>query len=238
MKRVNRKKIATALAILSLPLLTSCGGSNNPPPGAGGVGGINNGLLGPGGCMPINTPQIGFQGQNVQFGIYNIRAGRVPYVGDFGQVVIGAGGMGGPYQRTGSDGTLSINVQQTPQMNPQYPNTGYPNTGYPSTTTGFNGPVNITGYLSINQLVQNDIIRQFGGYSGLNAPLPNYPNTGYPNTGYPNTGYPNTGYPNGQMQLPCVSSIAIDVGNYHGMLYGGKVYLYLNNTQHGYTMFF
>ena len=34
-------------------------------------------------------------------------------------------------------------------------------------------------------------------------------------------------------QVPCVSGVAFNLGNYNGTLYGGFVWLYINGTQHG-----
>jgi hypothetical protein len=44
--------------------------------------------------------------------------------------------------------------------------------------------------------------------------------------------------PTAPTQQVCVSGISMNVGHYYNTIYGGNVYLYLNNTQHGYVLYF
>jgi hypothetical protein len=41
----------------------------------------------------------------------------------------------------------------------------------------------------------------------------------------------------GQKEV-CASGIALDIGHEQAMVYGGKVYLYLNGTNQGYILYF
>lgn len=214
MKGKKLKRIASALAIICIPLLEGCGKSNSTPlPGTGVAGGV----FGGGACIPVNAPQIPFTGTNIYFSSVNIRGGIIPGKGTEGQVVLGGTAIGGPYQRSGVDGVISMNIIP---MQGMYPPT-YPNTGTP---TGNIAPTraNATGFITISSATQQDILYKFGGTGtvGYNPYLPG--------------AAPQPMAPN----YPCISAIAIDVGHYYNTIYGGNVFVYLNNTQHGYALYF
>lgn len=92
--RINKKKVATVLAISGLALLTGCGSSSNN----GSVSGVPGAVVGAGGCIPITSlasnMAIGFTATgmyagNPQSGDMRVLAGQIPY-GD--QDTSGAGG--------------------------------------------------------------------------------------------------------------------------------------------------
>jgi hypothetical protein len=223
------KRFATALAILSAAaVLTGCGKSNpnDVPPVGGFPGGIPPG---PNGCVPLNAyggayggqaGMIGFNAMNIYWDGRNILAGQVPYKTASGQVMIGAGGTGGPYTRSGVDGVLSMQITQTPTYGGYQPQ---PYSGTTGATTA-----NATGYVQISSAALQDLMNQYGGgmYGGGYQPYNPYQPGGMPQPG---------------MYQPqtCVSGLAIE-GQWapSSGFYGTWVYVYLNNTQHGYRLYF
>lgn len=194
------------------------------------------GGIGGGGCVPISS-QIPFAVQGAYFDWANIVAGQVPMSGaNAGQVITGAGGMGGYGQQfmgQGSDGAIQMNL--TPGAYANMPYAGYPNqsmfgpqNGYPYSGSyapyGYGGVsqgnnlVSGTGVLQLSSLVIQDILYKV-------------------QTGQIQIGLANNGYPIQPQQI-CVSAIAMNVGHYYNLVYGGQVYLYLNGTAHGYVMQF
>lgn len=216
MKVKKISPIAFALAITCIPALGGCGKSNS---GSGTIGSYPGAIgSGIGGCVPINAPQIPFTANNIYFSSVNIRAGMIPGSGAVGQVIVGGAAVGGPYQRSGVDGVISMSITPTSSM---YPTT-YPSiSAYPTTGTN-TGPTiaSASGFVTISTITQQDILYKFNGTSGYNTYLPGV--------------VPQTMATN----YPCVSGIAIDVGHYYNTIYGGRVYLYLNNSQHGYALYF
>jgi hypothetical protein len=257
------KRIATALAIAGVSaVLVGCGSSNNTVPAVlpgstiPGIGGLPGG----GGCVPITQP-IPFTGQNIYFSYSSIVGGYVPGASQpIGQVVIGGAVAGGQFTRDAVDMYIAMNVipaQMTygGQYPPGYPGSIYPGgaqyptvpPGYQYPTTsgipGYNqyagfgqtpGAANVQGMIQIKPATQQEIMLQFGGGYGGYGTIPGVPGQpGYPSyPGYPTTGVPGQ-YPGAYGQVPCVSSVAFNLGNYDGILYGGFVWLYLNGTQHG-----
>jgi hypothetical protein len=208
MKRKKLSPILGTLAIASTLLVAGCGKSNtssssyNPIPGTIGTGSLGR-------CVPINSSQIPFTASNIYFSSVNIRAGIIPGSGTIGQVLVGGSATGGPYQRSGVDGVLSMSISPIASV-------------YPTTTpiSGVNtGPTvaSASGFISISVATQRDIVYKFSNLSGYNP--------------YATGSTTVTNY-------PCVSGIAIDVGHYYNTIYGGNAYLYLNNSQHGYSLYF
>lgn len=252
------RRLATALAIAGVSaVLVGCGSSNNTTPAvipgttvptAGGV------LPGGGSCAPITGP-IPFTGQGIYFSYTSIVGGYVPGSAQpIGQVVVGGAATGGQFSRNAVDVNISMNVIPAGMSYggtypPGYPNSIYPGTiptgyQYPTTSgiTGYPGyagfgqspgTASVQGVLTINPADQQAIMLQFG--SGSYGTIPGYPGT-YPGSNpgtYPSTypgAYPGTG---AYGQVPCVSGVAFNLGNYNGILFGGYVWLYLNGTQHG-----
>jgi len=240
MIRANQKKkkrLVLALTVAStLALLTGCGtGSSTGPYPPGGVPQPLPGL--PAGCAPITSP-VGFTASNIYFSWSSVIGGILPNNGQsVGQVIVGGAAAGGPYQRSGVDGSISMNITPMNTAQPTY-GTSYSTGYYGGTATQ---TANATGIVTISPQVQQQIMMAYGGTSGSYYPTygTSYP-TSYPST-YPST-YPGT-MPMTQMptmggQQVCVSGIAFNLGHYGTTLYGGNVFLYLNGTQRGYALYF
>jgi len=242
MKTQKNMRIALTLAIAAFgSLVTGCGSSNGTNVGQNG-GRLGTGGL-PGGCIPM-AQQIGFNGTGVRFDWANIVGGAVPNSAPVGQITVTAGAAGGPYSRSGVDGTISLNAQQLGQAgNPQtgYPQTGYPQTGYPQQQSS---TANIQGFVQISPQTQSDIIFQVQsgripiGNMGGGTTVPQLPQPGMPGYNPYQPQQPYNPYQPQQQTQVCVSGIAINVGHYYNTIYGGNVYLYLNGTQRGYVLYF
>src|SRR5690242_15746492 len=98
MNRAKERRLATALAIVASAALAGCGSSKSPVPP---VGAPFPGQPLPGGygaCIPLTNGQLGFSATGIYWDGRNLHAGLIPgYTQTFGQVVVGAGGAGGPY---------------------------------------------------------------------------------------------------------------------------------------------
>lgn len=206
MKKVKSSKVAIALALASIPLLVGCGkGSSSNPTGY--IPGTIYG--GPGGCIPVNTAQIPFTGTNVNYSGQGLIAGQLPSGQSAGQMALGGGIAGGQFHGQSVDGTLMVTLNGGAPVQGPYPGYG-------------GGNSNITGYVTISQMTQQDIMFQMGG-GGYN-PYPIYPQP-----------YP-TQQP--QQQQACISGIAISGSIYQNTFYNTNVYLYMNGTTHGYALYF
>lgn len=260
MKRSRNYRIALALAVLSAPVLAGCGsGRGNGVTGTGGgLGGWNNGYYwGNGTCVPINMP-VGFSLNNVYADSANIVGGNFPYSGQaVGQVIVGQQGTlsGLPgagmsmNPRTTFDGTLQLslmtqNQQWTPyQSYPQY--TFTQNQYY--NNYGQNTKLAIgSGVMQISQQTQQEIYYrvqmgeiQLAGYNWNGNPYGGIPG-GFNPWSQPGYGQPGYAVPGNYAmnQQICVSNIALNLGRWGNMLYGGKAYVYLNNTNHGIVLNF
>lgn len=232
MKNQSYKRIAAALAILlSGPLLTGCGSSEPDAPVAAAPAPVTPGGFGPGMCVPISS-QIGFSGTNVYFDSANIYGGMVPGMQAIGQMTVGTGGAGGPLMRSGVDGTISMNVTntQTAGVAPGTPGM-MPGMTMMGTGTG-SGMVSVTGFVQISPQTQQDIMYQ--------AQIGRIPVGGVGYAGMVPGAMPQPGVMPG-MAAPtqlCVSGIAMNLGHYYNTIHSGHVYLYMNNTQHGYKLYF
>lgn len=219
MKRAKQKSKRLTLMSLVLGtsvLLTGCGsaGSGN------GVGGIGNGLYpgSPGICVPV-TQQIPFTGNNIRFDSANIMANP-------DQIVVGGQPVPGQYvNKYFYEGTMRLNKIGTAGGYGTQPGYGY-------TAPAATQYANVQGYIQLTSAtleklryeIQIGKIR-IGNYGYTNTPTPTYPG-GYTGGYYPNQP---TG---GVMDLSqvCVSDIAINAGVYGTIIYGARVYLFLNNT--------
>ena len=227
MIKLNSKSGAIAMAIASFSAFAS--GCGSAPVAVAPIGAILPVVAGFGQCMPL-TQSIPFQAMNLSTDNFqSVYAGNVPYVdtfvrggGQFGQVVASPAGAIGT-----APGVVGVRTIQTMANRPD--GSVVMNIA-PTARTG-NGLITLSAAkLSI-----------IYGLYGLN-----YPNVRTPYTGsVPSYGFPSLGMTFNtpamtpaqiQAQSPCVSGIAISlsfallVGNY---ISGGRVYLYLNNTQHG-----
>ena len=259
MKHERSQRIAVVLAAaLSALALGGCGSSpSNPAPGVPGtVGGVAGGTYGVGSCVPL-TANIPFTGTGVSMNWNTIAAGNIPGSQAYGQMYVGGTATSGQYGRISpEEGTLSLNI--TPAGYPTGGYGGYPNQGQPN---NYSGPANMTGSLQLTpakiQIIQSMVasgqipVGNTGGYpSGYGQPGYGQPGYGQPGYGQPGYGQPGYGVTNGQI---CVSGIALMLNysnNSNQQLYGpfqkvlsgsfpgAGVYLYLNNTQHGYQLQF
>ncbi len=219
MKRARKSKFALVVTLIVAALLVGCGKSDPMGETAPTVPGVNAGVPGTGSgiCVPINQP-IPFTGSQIYFDWANIMGGQLPYGQGVGQMVIGGGATGGPYQRSGVDGAISMNITPVTGTAPQYQQYPTAPSFWNPTQTWNSQPgydqnsktANATGMIQISQQTQQDIMYNFGGgaYTGTTQ------------------------------SMPCVSGIAMNVGHYYTTIYGGNVYLYLNNTTSGYILYF
>lgn len=235
---VMRRSLFPLVASLAatLFLFTGCGSDSNSS--------LNDPLnpynqLSYRGCVQLNYP-LSFTGYGT-FTSSKIQAGRIPSTsGSYGQTIgyltLGGGTAlqtTGAYSRSGTDGTINVNINQSGYGTGVVPQTGGGAYPYPAGVNTPNG-AQITGNISISQNTIQDIVYQFGGNNSYNP----YPvATPYAGNGYtPNT-YPYSGGGYGY-NSPCVSEIAIDVQHYNNVIHSGFVYLYINNSGHGYTLYF
>ncbi len=256
MKRSIQERIAIALAALAIPVLVGgCGKkdagsttSNNTQPGyyygPNGSPYIN----GTGGCIPLSNlmsgQPIGFQINGAYFSGVSLVGGYMPRTGQsVGQVAIGGGGSGGPYSRTGVDGSLSMNIQAGGiAYGSNYPYTNYNNQPYMN-YGGYQSPTQATatGVLQISQATLQDMLYQSGGqyanYWGGSQPYGTIPGS-FPNNSFYPGPFQQYGYGNGNASQVCVSGLSFDLGVYQQTFYGGYVYVFLNNTSHGYALYF
>lgn len=233
MKRLKKNSVAIALAAASLPLLMGCGSQNGSGSSIGYIPGSVVG--GVGSCIPVNAygtnAQIPFTGSNAQFTPLSIRAGKIPssatnepYAGQtFGTTVMGGSVTGGPYQKSNMSGdTISMNIQPGAYAQPYQP---YPTTypTYPTTYPTQTSNAAINGFVTLGSGKLQEIAYFFGNggyqqpYSPYNpyAPMPTMPQS-----------------------TACISGIAMNLGVQNSQLFGGNVYLYLNNSQNGVSIWF
>jgi hypothetical protein len=210
---MKTNRLAVALAISAIPLLTGCGSSGNSSgdiPASGYTtqctpsGCIQVPING--GCIPLSQP-IYFAGSNTQ--IYYpgvIQAGQIPYGGTYGTMSVSASAI------SSSGGYTVSSVSAGSQMN-----MSIYSGGYGSTTAS------ISGGLQLSALIQQQIAyynQGIGSYTGANGYLPWAASPGYYGT-----------------NSVCVSGIAIQGYLYQTVpAFQGNVYLYLNNTQHGWAL--
>jgi hypothetical protein len=254
MNRAISLRLATALALLvSAILITGCGKKSDTTAGIVAPVTGPTGTLTGGGCMPLASSVIPFTGTNIYYSGISLVGGLLPGVSQqVGQVVLGGGATSGMFFRQGGDGQIVMSVVQSPSLyNGNYPS-GYPNniysgsipSNYPVSYGSWSGSsylATVTGSVTLSQAVIQDILNN--AMMGSYGAIPGLTNqtvgtgTGY---GYGN-GYGYGGYNMNYQQmasLVCVSGVAFNGLVYGNTLYGMYVYLYLNNTAHGYTLYF
>lgn len=160
--------------------------------------------------MPI-TGAIGFSASGIYFQQNEIKIGIVPSGdewggGQFGTSTVMSGGTGGPYQAPNSqltiapDGSISMNIL------------GNGASMVPGQVGGMGGPMTLTatGIVELSSVKMQNVMMAFGGYS---------------------MGSYMTGSTTGMMgaNQPCVTAVAISMSVSGTNLYGGHVYLYLQN---------
>ena len=243
MKSLKHALVAT-FAATALTVLSGCGATDSTVIGTGntGVTGAN------GACIPL-TGQIPFTINGGQ--IYNrkLQVGLIPPSQQMiwnnagnGQSV-GTVITGGAISQNsnlvgqGVDGQLVLGLTQTNN------NTAANNTNPYNALGGYYDnsvmTVNGTGYLQIAPATRADIAYQVTTGAIQIPGLAGTTNTGL-NAGYnAYNPYANTTTLINESQI-CVSGIAISINIYQDWqsLYLGDVFLYLNNTQHGYILQF
>jgi hypothetical protein len=242
MKPQIQRKIALALALAASAVLTGCGSnSGSAVPGVAvpaiAVGGVYSSVGGA--CVPITTP-IGFTVSGMS--AYTVDAqgdaeytlGTIP-----GGQPAGSGSLyAGPppssvssqtFTSQGVSGSFEIQVANTAGVTTY----GTPYSGYTGTNLTGAGEITISPTLQ-SQIA--DYVQLYGvSTTTTTAPFPTY--GGYSGSPYGGTGYNYSGSYN--PASVCVSGIAIQ-----GYLYAqdlganAQIYLYLNNTQHGYILQF
>lgn len=194
--------LATALALIAIPVLTGCGSSNSSSnPGtsyqtvcttnAYGQQTCSQVPLGSGGCIPLTsglgTVTLAFYGSgNLNSGL-NVEAGQIP------------GGI--------SAGTLSLTTGTNGVGTGGYTYTGYSDPGTILSLSGPNAGTSLSGTLILDSLMIQSIVQDTASLVGQSY------------------------------GTSCISAIAIQ-GQYYQSVPGftGNVYLYLNNTSHGYVV--
>ena len=251
MKHERNKRIAVVLAAaLSALALGGCGSSQSPAP-APGIAGVAGGQYGVGSCVPI-TGAIPFTGTGIAMNWNTIAGGTVPGSQAYGQMYVGGAAVAGQYGRNDGEGTISLSLSPTAGVAPGY--------GQQGGTSPI--PANMTGTLQLSPVTIQTIQAMVasGQIPVANTGTGYAPGYGMPQYGQPNYGVPGYmpqyGAPYGAVGAPgqvCVSGIAMmlnystntdptDLGPYQqvlsGSFPGAGVYLYLNNSQHGYQLQF
>lgn len=218
---MKSRKLAYALAISVITLLTGCGssgGGGTTPLVQTGCAQYNAqgvctvpiyGNTVTGGCIPLSSP-IYFAGTG-QF-IGNILAtGAIPNYGSYGSLAVSTSPVsnvgGSPWT---SPSGLTINIANS----------------YAGAQTA------VSGSLQLSQAAQYNIMMTTqGSYS-----YPSYSGAwGSPSSFYGSTPYGSTPY--GTSGSACVSGLALQLAPYTSVngVYG-YAYIYLNGTQHGYIL--
>jgi hypothetical protein len=235
MKTGQMTQRASVLALFAAVILSGCGSGNNTEGAIGAAGGYqwNNGVVVGQGCVPVNQP-ISFQINGAYVDSANILGGQLPYAGSVGQTV-GVGGaaamQGGQYFGQSAYGQVVLNTIYNGAYNGAYPYQNYP--GYNSGSyygygqyTGMNSNVvNLQGSViaspaMVNQMWAGGSFSPYGGYSSTGGLFT----------------IPGAGGVIGQG--PCVSNVAVNIGHWNNQLYGGQVFLYMNNSYNGYVLQF
>ena len=223
------KRLASVLAALSIITLTGCGQSEPEP---APVSSVANGLGGPGlgGCIPI-TENIPFTITNGNYIPRKIYAGAIMNGPAEGTVTIGGAFAGGPlHTQAGSEADINMAITAM-SGSVGYP-TDYTSGAYPLYPTRINGSgvmrISPTMQQTINMLVQTGQIPLYGTY-----------NTMPYNPYQPSVPYNPTMPQTTQTGAVCVSSFGMYMNiTTNNELYIGDVYLYFNNTQHGFKLMF
>lgn len=208
---------------------TACGKSVQ----SSNVGGLNSNLSGnnlynnyngSAGCVPI-TSAIPFSGSNVYFDTANVIGGNLPNgyqgPGTSSQLVIGSSGvaLNQNYNNTGYNTGLGSGMMQL--------NGSSPDGTIQMTVTQANGTktASVQGSLQLSQYMISMIMAKYAQQQYNNQPVYNGQ-------------YPQQQPYNQSMTNVCVSAIAINLGHYNTSLYGGNVFLYLNNQNSGVVVTF
>jgi len=231
-----RKALQLAVAA-ALPLaLAACGAAE--PTDTGSTGGTSGSVstAPTASCVPLNQ-QIPFTLTNAQITARKLYAGAIPGSQAVGTVFVGgAVAAGGVFQGTGLDNSiLSMNITQAGGATTTTGSYGY----NPYDWMAYQSYANATGYLQVGTTLQQQaaLLVQLGY---INIPGLSTGAVGTTTSWTtPSTTAPTQTVAISPSQL-CVSSIAmtINIHPYYNTLYIGDVYLYLNNTQHGFSVEF
>lgn len=220
---MKSRKLAFALAMSAISLLTGCGssGGGEPVPTSNiigyttqctATGCVQVPIYGnTGGCIPLtlnSVANIYFAGTGQLVGYNVLGAGTIPNYGTFGALAVSASPVStvGGTTWTSTSG-LSINIA---------------NANYNGASTS------VSGSLQLNPYAVNNII-----YSSQSGTYPTYYGAGYSPWTTNQTAFNGTAYGSSA----CVSGLALQLAPYTSVngVYG-YAYLYLNNTQHGYIL--
>lgn len=243
MKRNKLSQYATAVAIASLAgVMSACGSSSgSSAPGIAGIGGVGGTASNTGGCVPLTTT-MSFSATNAYIdsaNIYAVPSGTTGGIGTTGTMTtyVSAGGAvattlgNGVYSNTWNSAVSDAYVSMTVNnYNTGYSTTvpsgyGYTiptptiGTGYPYGAVGSSAYESLTGSLQFTSLRWETLIYEFQseyGYGGVGTTgtIPTVGATTIPNV--------------------CISGVALSVGHYNNLLYGGNILLFLNNNPSSY----
>jgi hypothetical protein len=233
----TRVRQAARLWVAALPLALAACGAAEPTQTNTRVGGTSGsvGSLPTASCVPM-TQQIPFTASNAYVASRKIYAGTIPSTGSVGTVMVGgAVGGGGTYQGVGLDNSV-ISMNLTPTSGQTTTGSAY--TGY-TDWLAYQSYATATGFLQIGTMLQQQaaLLVQLGQIpiTGLTSGAIGYTSTWTT----PSATMPGQTVSINPSQL-CVSNLAftLNIHPYYNTLYIGDVYVYLNNTQHGFTIEF
>jgi hypothetical protein len=240
MKRNKLSRYATAVAIASLAgIMSACGSSSGSSvAGIAGIGGVGGTASNSGGCVALTTT-MSFSATNAYIdsaNIYAVPSGTASTAGTM-ETYVSAGGAvstttgNGVYSNTWNSNVSDAYVSMTvANYNTGYSTGGYGygtipsptiGTGYPYGSSGTSAYESLTGSLQFTATRWENLIYEFQSQYG-------YGGTGYTGVGTIPTVGSNT-IPN-----VCVSGVAMSVGHYNNLLYGGAILLFLNNNPSSY----
>jgi len=229
---------AARLAIAALPLALAACGAAEPTQPTNKVGGTTGsvGTVPTASCVPI-TQQIPFTATNAYVASRKLYAGAIPGYGSVGTVLVGGTvASGGVYQGIGLDNSvLSLNLTSTSGQSTTTSSYGYGAYDW----LAYQSYATASGFLQIGTTLQQQaaLLVQLGQIpiTGLTSGAIGYTSSWTT----PSATMPTQTVSINPSQL-CVSNLAISVNIHptYNTLYIGDVYVYLNNTQHGFTVDF
>jgi hypothetical protein len=231
-EKVRAKKALNLLAAALPVVLAACGAAEPTEDVGGSSGSVSSSPVTS--CVPLNQ-QIPFSITNAYVASRKLYAGSIPGYQNVGTVAIGGSvAAGGVYQGNGLDSSvLSMNLTPTGST------TTSSSYGSSSDWLSYQSYANAAGYLQVGPTLQQQaaLLVQLGYIS-----IPGLSTSSVGTTSSwmtPSASMPSQTVSISPSQL-CVSSLAISINVLPGSttLYIGDVYVYLNNTQHGFSIDF